>query len=239
MDVKRALNEIFYPSGIKCIVCDDDIPADSKYPVCRKCGLEINLNYCLRCGRHTSAANQYCDACKEKTWFFEKARAPFVYKGNVKQIIYRLKYGNGRYIAKEIAPYLADAYYEHSLMSDIITFVPMFFKKQRKRRYNQAEQLAMALAESVGKPVIPLLEKIAAGKSLARLNAKQRADAIRDTFVCSKDCGVEGKTILLVDDVFTTGATANECAKILKKKKAAEVAVLTFATSVQKLQLYA
>lgn len=166
------------------------------------------------------------------------ARAPFVYCDNVKLLIHRLKYGNCKYLAKELSVYLADTYYEHSLMSDIITFVPMFHKKQRKRGYNQAEELAKSLGKIVGCEVKQLLVKTHETKSNARQNAREREKSVAGTIELFKDeknvpAVIEDKRILLVDDVFTTGATARECAKVLMKAKASQVNILTLATAKQ------
>lgn len=180
------------------------------------------------------AEGQYCTWCKSSSWFFESARAPFIYKDNVKRLIHKLKYGNGRYIAKEIAPYMADSYYEHSIMSDIITSVPMHLKKRKKRGYNQAEELAGHLSERLGIENISVLEKTVIGKSLARQSASERKESIKDTISLTPSVNVKGKKILLIDDVFTTGSTANECARVLMKAKAEKVNVLTFATAKQK-----
>ncbi len=232
------LNDVFFPSGIKCIVCGCDIPHTSKYPVCKNCELDKNTDFCLTCGRNMTVGSRYCTDCKNKEWSFRLARAPFIYCNNVKLLIHRLKYGNCKYLAKELSVYLADTYYEHSLMSDIITFVPMFFKKKRKRGYNQAEELARALGKITGCEVKELLIKTHETKSNARQNAKQREHSVAGTIAMTRNSedtpiNIKGKRILLIDDVFTTGATARECGKVLIAAKAAEVNVLTLATSKQ------
>ena len=234
--IKEGLIDIFFPSCIKCIVCGDDIPYESRFPICKECKPEFNIRYCMKCGRTMPADLQFCVSCKDKAWNFVKARAPFAYCGEIKRLIHRLKYGNGKYIAKEVAVYLADAYYEHNLISDIITFVPMFCAKQKKRGYNQAEELAVWLGKSVECEVKRLLDKTAMGKSMAKLNAAERQKAIKDTFSADlksgeNDVNIKGKKILIVDDVFTTGSTANECAKVLMSSGAAEVNILTLATA--------
>ncbi len=229
------LSDIFFPCGIKCIVCGNDIPQGKRFPVCNKCNLEHNEKFCLRCGRNSKVSLQYCINCKDKRWNFEIARAPFVYCGEVKHLIHRLKYGNCRYIAKEVTVYLADMYFECGLTSDIITYVPMHPKKQKMRGYNQAEELARCLSEAVNCPFDSLLTKNAYTKSNASQNSEQRLNSVKDSFDLVETNGrpvsLSGKKILLVDDVFTTGATVNECARMLKEAKADEVKVLTLATA--------
>ncbi len=238
MGLLEKLNDVFFPKGIKCVVCGRDIPENSRYPVCEHCVLEKNTEFCLTCGRNMSIGSRYCTDCKNRDVSFRIARAPFVYRDNVKLLIHRMKYGNGKYLAEEMSIYLADAYYEHGLMSDIITFVPMFYKKQRKRGYNQAEELAKALGKKVDCNTERLLMRTHETPSNACQNARQREQSVSGTIAIS-DHGaniaseVKGKRILLVDDVFTTGVTSRECAKILIKAKAAEVNVLTLATARQ------
>lgn len=228
-----ALNDIFFPSGIKCIVCDDDIPQGGRYPVCAGCLKEKNLSFCLGCGRNLTVFG-YCSKCKKKTNYFDRARAPFIYRGDVKTVIHKLKYGNGKYIADEIAVYLAETYFENSMFADVITYSPMHLKKQKRRGYNQAEELARSFAKRVQKDVIPLLTKTIDTKSNAGQNSKQRAESVKDSIAFNDGSfDIRGKSILFVDDVFTTGATANECAKILKAAGATKVEVLTFATAVE------
>ena len=228
------LTDVFFPGGIKCIVCGIDIPKEKRFPVCSKWCVENNDIYCLTCGRNVVASGQYCLSCKDNKWNFAKARAPFVFKGEVKRLIHRLKYGNCKYLARELSVYLADAYFEHSLMSDIISFVPMHSKKQKRRGYNQAEELARCLSQTVGCSCEKLLVKTVFAKSNAGQNSEQRLAAVKDTFSVAESEGkaveIKNKRILLVDDVFTTGATVNECARVLLSAGAAEVNVLTLAS---------
>jgi competence protein ComFC len=113
-----------------------------------------------------------------------------------------------------------------------MTFVPLHKKRKRKRGYNQSELLAGGLSGLIGIESKPLLEKTKNHKkNLARLDKEQRREEIRDTFsFAGEKESVSGKTVLLIDDVLTTGATANECAKVLVNAGAREVIVLTFSS---------
>lgn len=175
---------------------------------------------------------QFCSRCKCEKIPFEKARAPFVYSGNVRKAIHKLKYGGGKCLASELSVYLADAYYEHGFSPDVITFVPMHPRKEKTRGYNQAEALAVELGKAVGVEVISLLIKKVFVRSNASQNYASRIESVKNTVGINRESGfdLKGKTVLLVDDVFTTGATAGECSRVLLSGGAKSVSVLTLAT---------
>jgi competence protein ComFC len=202
----------------------------------------------------------FCEACKRTKWEFSGARSSLVFDGEIKSLIYRFKYGGEKYLARFIAEFLCDTYYESDFTADIVTFVPLHKKRERKRGYNQAALLAAALGSLINKPVLATLTKNSHTRNMARLNFKQRQKLIEGSFspiygknadnadnkgsmpdiVCSDMSDItadnppenplKNKNVLLIDDVFTTGATANECASRLIKSGCAEVFVLTAAS---------
>lgn len=230
---------MFFPSDIKCIVCDGELSFSTKYGICDKCNkLDYNTKYCKTCGRHVGAMTPYCIECTNRSHDFDIARAPFLYKGDIIKVIYRLKYGHGAYLAKYLAQYMYDTYLDSNTEVDVVTFVPMPKERQNERGYNQAEEIAKEFSSISGIPCVGLLKRTKYTKNLARMNKEERKNAIADSFeVVSKE-DVKGKKILLIDDVFTSGATTNECSKTLKKSKAEFVFILTFATSSDKIQMY-
>ncbi len=239
MKFSEIINRIFFPSDIKCIVCDGELSFNTKYGVCDRCNnLEYNTKYCKTCGRHVGDMTTYCVECSNKAHEFDIARAPFMYKDKVTKLIYRLKYGHGAYLSKYMAQFMYDTFIDSQIDVDFICYVPMSKERQNERGYNQAEEIAKALSTISQIPLIPVLKRIKNTKNLARMGKEERLKAIADSFeICKKD-EVKAKRVLLVDDVFTSGATTNECAKVLKKAKADFVYVLTFATSTDKIQMY-
>lgn len=227
--MKSLLSDLFYPDDIKCIVCGDDYPVANRYCLCPRCSLSVNETYCIGCGRATDTAGIYCDTCHYKKWSFEQARSVFVYENSVRDLVRRLKYGNARYLVPQFAALMAETYLRANMRADVVTFVPMPAERKRKRGYNQAELLAKGVSAVIGIPAAALLEKTVFTKNLARMRASERAKAIEGTF----SCGVSEipESILLIDDVFTTGATAEECAKTLKRGGAKRVSVLTLAAA--------
>lgn len=217
---------MLFPDDIKCIVCGREM-RPNRYGLCEKCKLEINDNFCLRCGRHKIGIGDYCDECSEQSLHFDEARSAVNYDGNAKRLIYRLKYGNAKYLANTLSQYLLDVLLLSDWQAECITYVPMHKSRQRKRGYNQAELLARALAERIDLPCKNLLEKSVKTPNQAKLNRAARLENLKDSFsaiVTPPD------HVILVDDVMTTGSTADECSRVLKRAGAKVVYVLTFAS---------
>jgi len=116
---------------------------------------------------------------------------------------------------------------------DLVIAVPMFWRKQQKRNYNQSHLLARELAEKFGIPLgTAVLVKIADTPSQTKLAKEQRLANVFDTFRVAFPGAVQGKNILLVDDIITTGSTVSECAKVLTAAGAGEINVLAVAAGV-------
>lgn len=242
MKALKTIKDLFFPSGIKCIFCDDEIKKENRYCVCGNCSPAFNVQYCLNCGKAIANQAIYCDDCMNgKRYAFTQARAPFVYDGKVRGVVKRLKYGGGKFLAPYMAEYMADSFFTAGWKVDVVTFVPMNVKRKKARGYNQAELLAKHVSEIIGVPCNELLKHESDTKNLAGMTRAERAEAIKGAVQPSDDARAiltEGKTILLIDDVMTTSATADECSKALLKLKPEAIYVLTFATSRVKPLLY-
>lgn len=220
------LKQLLYPDDIKCIVCSREIHPN-KYGLCDKCKLELNENYCLRCGRHKIGIGDYCDECSDVPLHFDEARSAVDYDDTAQSLVLRLKFGNAPYLVKYMSRYMLDVLLLSDWDIDCITFVPLHKTRRRKRGYNQAELLASEIAEHIDKPCLPLLEKTRLTVNQARLSKAERMENLRGSFAVTKSPPAH---VLLVDDVLTTASTANECARELKKAGAKVVYVLTFAS---------
>lgn len=238
MKPTRVFSEMFYPSGIKCVVCGDDLPESTRYCICERCKLAVNTKFCLKCGRAMKNMAEYCDDCQNHGFTFETARAPFVYEKEVVGLIRRLKFGSGKYLSGIMAQFMADIYVESGFSADAAVFVPMLKRKRRDRGYNQAEEIAKAFSQAVEIPVIDALERIKKTGHFARMSRRQRAEAIKDSIALKRDAQIKDMSLVLIDDVFTTGATAEECSRVLKSAGCGKIFVLTFATSRIRIELY-
>lgn len=226
---RNTLNEIIqvlFPSDIKCIVCGDEI-VPNRYGVCDKCSFDLNGNYCVRCGRHKVGMGEYCGECAKQNLYFDEARSSVVYDRCASKIIQRFKYGDAKYLAEPLSEYLLDTLVETDWTFDCFTFVPIHKKRLKRRGYNQAELLAASLSEKTTKPCVKLIDKIKPTSNQARLSREEREINLKDSFAA---CAKPPERVALIDDVMTTGSTANECAKVLKRAGAKVVYVLTFAS---------
>ena len=226
LSVKNEIIRMLFPDDIKCIVCGKEIHPN-RYGLCDDCKLLINDNFCLRCGRHKVGIGDYCAECGDLSMQYDEARSAVSYDGNAKELIYRLKYGNAKYLAHILSQYLLDVLLMSDWHADCITFVPIHKSRQKQRGYNQAELLARELAESINLPCENLLEKAVKTPNQARLNRAARMENLKGSF---KVTHTPPEHVILIDDVMTTGSTANECSAVLKRAGAKVVYVLTFAS---------
>ena len=238
MKASRVIAEMFYPSGIKCVICGDDLPKETRYCVCERCKLTFNTKFCVKCGRAMKNMADYCDFCQNEGFTFDMARAPFVYENEIVGLVRKLKFGAGKYLGEIMAQFMADVFYENNITADVITFVPLMKSRERKRGYNQSEVIASALKDILDIPLCNLLKRVKKTSTFARMGRRERAEAVKGAFALSGERSVKDLNILLIDDVFTTGSTAEECSRVLKEAGCGKISVLTFATSRIKIELY-
>ncbi len=233
---KRMIGEFdnaLYPLDCTCDACGNELVEDTRYRLCSECMASLPFvkgHICLNCGVPLKDESDYCNRCQNQKSHFVKNRSPLVYDGEVKRLIYKLKFGKKTYIAQTLGALMADKYLECGMDAEIITFVPMTESEVKKRGFNQAELLANEVCKRLDVPVLPALVKIKSTSEQKQLKGKDRALNLEGAFACVFE-QVKGRKILLVDDIFTTGATANECANTLLKAKAREVSVLTAAVT--------
>jgi len=191
-----------------CVECSQN-NLQYKKPACMMCN-ELNNNgrVCIRC-RHKSAVY--------------KATIAYRYDGVIKELISLMKYQGRRGVAKHLASLLPA---QDLLGTTMITFVPSDGPTRRRRGYDQAELLAKHYARANGTKHTALLARRTHEKQVGK-SRKGRIDNVKDNFVSTQP--IAGSRVILVDDVVTTGATANECAKVLKSAGAKRVEVLAFA----------
>ena len=176
-------------------------------------------------------ADALCGACMKEPPAFDWARAAVSYESLGRDLIIRMKHGGAGASIPAFVTMMARLVPD-TMQADIVVPVPLHRWRLLKRRFNQSQLLAKGLARKLEISSDPfLLERARATASQGTLDRKERRKNVRGAFrVPAKQAGqLEGKRVLLVDDVLTTGATASECAKALKKAGAAEVGVVAFA----------
>ena len=214
-----------FPEDSPCLGCGCEMPLD-RHHLCQSCAglLEPAVKVCPVCGR--SGDGTVCKDC-EKGRRFVKAVAAYNYTGSCKGIIYAMKYRDTLYAADFMAWDMV-ACCDFASKVDIVTSVPSRREALLRRGYNQSRELAVRCAKLMDRPYIELLEQKRGAKPQHELSAAQRranyADSIYGIYP------LEGQTVLLIDDVFTTGATADACAQVLTDNGASEVYVAVFAS---------
>lgn len=194
-------------------------------PCCARCALPFEFG---------QGEEAQCGACLAEPPAFDRLRAAVAYGDIPRRVALKLKYGGRPGVAETIARFVA----RHLDAPPDALLVPVPLHRWRiwKRGYNQSALIASALARRNGVEArLDLIERVKATPPLKGMGPKERRDAVRGAFRLAprhKEA-VRGRTIILVDDVYTSGATANACAKVLKRAGTAEVLVLTWARVVR------
>lgn len=200
-------------------------------PVCQTQIVRVKGAFCMRCGKPLGSRHsgkEYCTDCARTAHLFTQGRAVFVYRGAMIGAMHRLKYGNRR----DYAPIFARAAYEahadwiRRIAPDVLLPVPLHSKRRRARGYNQAELLARELSFLSGLPLeTQLLRRVHNTQRQRQLSASQRKNNLKNAFQITKKI-VQSKKVLLIDDIYTTGSTADAAAAALLGAGAACVYLL-------------
>lgn len=198
---------------------------------------------CVFCHRIKDGDNGTCPECAKKLEytsaagarttgeFFEECFSPFYYEGLVRESILRYKFQDREIYAQVYGKYLADCVRQHfSGKYDLISWVPLSKRRRRKRGYDQAQVLAEAMSRELGETPVRVLRKkrdIPAQSGIK--GAEKRRANVLGVYETQNEELVYGKTVLLVDDVVTTGATLSECARTLRMSGAAKVICVSMA----------
>ena len=214
-----------------CPICKGPATEHRTSPICPACWKEIstyNGPSCKRCGKPmVSDVSIICGECIEDAPAFEWARSFGLYEGVLKDAINHFKYYGKKRLAKPISDFLLKI---DLPAVDAIVPVPMHHSKLKQREFNQSALLARELALKNKLPMpLNCLVKVRDTIPQVELGAKERAKNIKGAFKVRDRALVHGMRIALVDDVYTTGATVRECAKVLKRAGAKEVYVVTVA----------
>ncbi len=218
---------------LRCVICAKSLEADNKRHLCLGCWNKIRLvkePICSKCGRYSTVSP--CSDCRIRGFRFSKARSAGIYDGVLRECIHLLKYNRKTYLAKPLANLMVSSSGSDSFLKgcDFIVPVPLYPRKEREREFNQSELLAREVGRIVAIPLsIGNLRKVKSTPSQTKLKQKERLENVKGVFRVKNPALFSGKCLLLIDDLFTTGATVNECSKVLLKSGVREVRVLTIA----------
>ena len=164
----------------------------------------------------------------------DKCLSPLYYHGSVKDSLHRYKFGGATAYADIYSEFIVNCIDDNQISCDSITWVPLSRRRLRRRGYDQAELLAKLIAKHLGQSPVRLLKKLRDTPPQSKTGSveKRRAN-IAGAYACLRPELVQGKQVLLVDDIVTTGATLSEAARVLKKAGAKEVICATLARSLR------
>lgn len=217
---------VFFP--LKCPQCGKIIPLDRNFCSCFSTEIiTVGNDFCPHCG----ADKENCVCVYNKNNY--KTASVFYYSGEIRARLLNLKFNSIRSETKYFAPRMAHRFTEvfPDVKADVVTFVPMTEFAEKKRGFNQSEMLCDGVAKVLKLPSIELLQKLKETDNQHTLNQTQRRANLNDCFFAVDKNDINGKTIILVDDIKTTGTTLSKCADVLMNSGAKAVYCLVAAVS--------
>ncbi len=229
--IVRACLDLLFPPACPC--CKKPT-ADNNRFLCLECYRQlrfIKIPYCSYCGKALpgTRANHLCKDCIKPFWTFDRARSLLIYEKVIARLIHNLKYSGDMTGIITFCRLARQSNVLHDLATaDLIVPVPLHIKRLRQRGFNQALILARNLFPTERHIIrCDLLIRKRDTHSQTDLSGTSRRKNLKNAFIIEKPEEVNGRNILLFDDVFTTGTTAQECAKTLKRAGSNRVEVLT------------
>ncbi len=228
--------ELIYPEKNTCFICETyDESIGDKY-ICMDCEKRIKRlvpPLCSKCSKpidYNSSAD-LCRECIDTERHFETAKSPYAYEGLIKKVIYSYKYYNKPYFYKFFGNSLVSYMQSNDYTDfDYIVSVPLHSSKMRKRGYNQSELLAKHIAARLSIPYADVLKRTKKTIKQSGQSRQERRKNLANAFAVKGSAEkIIHSSVLLVDDIYTTGATVEACSKALVKYGAGKVFVLTIA----------
>lgn len=227
---------LIYPTV--CQLCGEHRATPREGLVCSRCWSKVRFikpPFCERCGlpyEGEITTSFECTNCRGLEFHFRSARSAVTAGGVILEAIHRYKYQQAMWFE----PFLADVFLREAVPAlrgqnwNLIVPVPLHPTKRREREFNQAERMAGHLSEATGIRLNKnLLRRVVPTRTQTLLTRQQRAANVRGAFASRHGRRLAGERVILVDDVFTTGATTDACARVLKTSGAGDVCVWTVA----------
>ncbi|EOC99398.1 ComF family protein [Caldisalinibacter kiritimatiensis] len=228
--------ELLFPESGVCFICDSYDEEIGEDHICDECKQKLKFigeHRCSICGRPLELGYipDKCHECIKSIHYFTKVIAPLEYTGITKDAIYKYKYGKKAYMYKALGHLMVQALQNEDIEDiDLIVPVPLHRSKLVNRGFNQAELLGKYISNYFNIPMDSKnLIRARKTKIQNKLSKKERRKNIKGAFKTKRSKVFEEKKILLIDDIYTTGATVDECSKVLLHAGAEEIVVLVLA----------
>ena len=240
--------DLIYPDALYCIACGKVIDDSRRYRLCNDCMSDIRWatgRTCSKCGKILAGDNEgtVCRSCKEHGHLFDVGITCAEYGRTVRSVIFALKYSGRTDIAKTVAEIMANRLEFEAARgggrfdirdTDILIPVPMFGRKEAAKGFNQTQLIAEELCRRLGRDICrdDVVKRVRETQAMRGLAPAERRANISGAFNLTDEDAqfvIRGRSIAVLDDIYTSGATADEMAGLLKENGATRVAVVTFA----------
>ena len=231
------LLDAIYPKRIKCIVCGNELNVDERNCICPHCYTQLPFitdNSCIRCDMPLAEDDfsHTCFNCKRHNYKYVAVRSVFQYEGNIRACIYKFKYKRQSFLGEYFADFLVKKFARLDWKVDFVLPVPLHFSRAKSRGYNQSYVMAKPFCEKLGLNLLTNVTRVKDTPSQTNLGQKERAENVKDAFKIEDSTSVKGKNILIIDDVYTTGATIESLTELLLDNGANAVYGLTLAHAI-------
>ncbi len=227
---KERILALLFPS--RCAICDATVKYDKH--ICNRCMDEIKTledPTCIKCGKKIKTTTELvCHDCSTHHHYFDRGYALFDYQ-QVKTSLYRFKYAGRAEYAKYYAQVAEEKYGTllKQLKADALIPVPIHKRRLKERGYNQAEEFSKELSNRLGIPTrTDLVKRTTATVALKKLGRFERQNNLKKAFIISRN-DVKLKTIIVIDDIYTTGATIDTISRIFRHSGVEKIFFLTVA----------
>jgi len=208
-----------------------DLLFPPRCPTCGRLTAPGSREFCSFCGKSTAPAGRRSD----RNVFYDEAYAAYVFEGKIRDLVLDLKFHGKRENARPLGQALAACIAKNGLRFDIISWIPVSASRLKERGYDQAGLIAASAAGALGHKCTPTLRRIKSTLPNSRMDSSSdRKRNVSGAFETIYD--IAGKRIVLIDDVISSGATMNECARVLKSSGAAAVTAAAVCSAVLRQQ---
>ncbi|TAH61250.1 MAG: ComF family protein [Gottschalkiaceae bacterium] len=235
--ISNTLLDLIFPEEGLCFICDkfhEEVREDHICSDCREELFFIKENRCPKCGKpaYGEKISSECSYCSGKEFYFTRAISSLEYRGVLRDTIHKYKFEDKAYMYKAFGELMLRTVLNENIMPiDIIVPVPLHRRRKAERGYNQSELLAKYLSQNLDIPLDKQnIKRIKRTNIQNKLDRLERQKNLKDAFKVEDKGVFKNKRVLLVDDIFTTGATVNECSRVIKECGSNEIIVITIAT---------
>ena len=242
MDLGRAAQTVAGWAWPRCCAhCREDLDPGEQTPLCLGCRLRLVPNeppFCRRCSEPARDGRRHCARCERRLFECGIIRGAFLYRDAATSLVHAFKYAGSRAAARAAGRWMAAAWPRFPELGapDVLVPVPLHPRRRRQRGFNQALLIAEALGEALGIPVVEPLERVRDTRAQWALGREERARNVERAISASKPRLVEGRKALIIDDVCTSTASLEACARALRDAGCADARGYAFARQVNTLQ---